>query len=71
MDKDERAIDTTIKKYPNIFNMQGDPFKMADFKGDLGDLLLDARIEERMKHTAESKEVAEEAIIKDLEGTKQ
>ncbi len=70
-DKDERSVTEKIREYSRIFNEIGNEFKIVSFRSDIAELILDARIEERMKFTDEDFDTAEAAIIKELEATKQ
>lgn len=75
-DKDERSATALIRDYSCVFIPESQMsvrqvLKLVSFRAGIADLMLDARIEERMKHTGETKEAAEQAIIEELKATEQ
>lgn len=69
-DIDERKVRELVKKNGSAFN-ELDSMAVIDFISDMTDYLIDARTKSRANATGETSEEAENAVIEELEQTKE
>lgn len=67
VDRDDRKVDQLFKKhFGELASDTGNARAIANFKSDFIEVLLDARIEERMRATGEDQPTAEGNVVADL-----